>query len=65
MRLMISSCELPHGRINGGRQTPEEMAEEELAEEELARYREVGYVPADSEHDPSADLMHTNAIKYN
>ena len=60
MRLMISSCELPHGRINGGRQTPEEMAEEELA-----RYREVGYVPADSEHDPSADLMHTNAIMYN
>ena len=46
--------------INGERQTSEDMTEEALA-----RYREVGYVPADSEHDPSADLMHTNAIVYN
>jgi len=46
--------------INGGRQPPDEMAEEALA-----RYREVGYVPADSEHDPSSDMMHTNGIAYN
>ena len=46
--------------INGGRQLPEE-----IAEDELARFREAGYVPADSEHDPSSDLMHTNAIVYN
>ena len=46
--------------INGGRQLPEE-----IAEEELARFREAGYVPADSDHDPSSDLMHMNAIVYN
>ena len=46
--------------INGGRQLPED-----IAEEELARFREVGYVPADSEHDPSSELLHMNAIVYN
>ena len=46
--------------INGGLQLPEDMAEDALA-----RYREVGYVPADSDHDPSSDVMHTNGIAYN
>ena len=46
--------------INGGRQLPEDVEGEELA-----RFREAGYVPADSDHDPSSELMHTNAIAYN
>ena len=36
-----------------------------IPEEDLARYREIGHVPSDSDHDPSSDLMHTNAIAYN
>ena len=48
--------------INGGRPTPEALIDDA---DELARYRELGYVPDDSEHDPSADLMHMNAIEYN
>ena len=46
--------------INGGLQPPAEMAEDALA-----RYREAGYVPADSDHDPSSDVMHANGIAYN
>ena len=46
--------------INGGRELPED-----IPEEDLARYREIGHVPSDSDHDPSSDLMHTNAIAYN
>ena len=38
---------------------------EDVPEEELARYQELGYVPADSEHDPPSDIMHTNGIAYN
>ena len=48
--------------INGGRPTPDAVTEDA---DELARYRELGYVPDDSDHDPSADLMHMNAIVYN
>ena len=48
--------------INGGRPTPEALRDDA---DELARYRELGYVPDDSDHDPSADLMHMNAIVYN
>ena len=46
--------------INGGSQPPDD-----IPEEDLARYREIGHVPDDADHDPSADLMHTNAIAYN
>ena len=46
--------------INGGPQLPEDMAEDELT-----RFREVGHVPSDSDHDPASDLMHTNGIAYN
>ncbi len=46
--------------INGGRPVPDD-----LTTEEIARYREIGYVPDDSDHNPSSDLMHTNAIAYN
>ncbi len=46
--------------INGGPALPEDVPEEELA-----RFREIGHVPDDSDHDPPSDLMHTNAIAYN
>ena len=46
--------------INGNRQPPDS-----LSTEDIARYRELGFVPADDEHDPSSDLMHMNAIAYN
>jgi hypothetical protein len=46
--------------INGGGQPPDD-----IYAEDLARYRELGHVPDSAEHDPPADLMHTNAIAYN
>ncbi len=46
--------------INGGTQPPDDTPAEDLA-----RYREIGHVPDDADHDPPADLMHTNAIAYN
>ncbi len=46
--------------INGGRQVPGDVTPEEIA-----RFRDVGYVPEDSDHNPSSDLMHSNAIAYN
>ncbi len=46
--------------VNAGPQPPDD-----LPDEERSRYQEIGHVPEDSEHDPAADLMHTNAIAYN
>ncbi len=46
--------------ISGGRQVPGDVAPKEIA-----RFRDLGYVPEDSDHNPSSDLMHSNAIAYN
>ena len=46
--------------INGGRPVPDN-----LTQDDIARYRELGYVPEGDDHNPSRDLMHSNAIAYN
>ena len=48
--------------VNGGTYADEP---DEITDEERDRFRGIGYVPDDSEHDVTADLMHINAIAYN
>jgi len=38
---------------------------DDVTQDDIARYRELGYVPEGDDHNPSTDLMHTNAIAYN
>jgi hypothetical protein len=46
--------------VNAGRRVPGDVTQDDIA-----RYRELGYVPEGDGHNPSSDLMHTNAIAYN